>query len=84
MNKGMTDMFKTVRVSNGHFDTYWNDVKMPYTIVNGSLGLSGRNTVNTYGVSHAGKVNWIGSLVSCKKLLERKFATLQRKLDAHD
>lgn len=84
MNKGMTNMFKTVRVSNGQFDTYWNDVKMPYTIVNGSLGLSGRDTANMYGISHGGKVNWIGSLVSCKKLLGRKFATLQRKLDAHD
>ena len=84
MNKGMTNMFKTVRVSNGQFDTYWNDVKMPYTIVNGSLGLSGRDTANMYGISHGGKVNWIGSLVSCRKLLGRKFATLQRKLDAHD
>ena len=80
----MTYVVKTVRVSNGHFDTYWNGVKMPYTIINGSLGLSGRDTTNTYGIANAGKVNWVGPLVSCKKLLERKFTALQRKLDTHD
>ena len=55
------------KVVTGEFDVLWNGEPTPYSIVNGSLGLSGRDTRNHYGIAGNGKVSWIGSLAKCKK-----------------
>lgn len=56
------------KVQTGIFDVYVNGEKVKYQIINGSLGMSGRDTVNTYGITKPdGSVTWIGPLNSCKK-----------------
>ena len=59
------------RVCTGQFDSYLDGVKTAYGIVNGSLGMSGRDTVNTYGVTKNGElVRWLGPLRTCKAMIE--------------
>ena len=69
-------MMTTKKLSTGEFDVLWNGVSSGYKIVNGCLGLSGRNTANMYGVKNpdTGKVYWHGSLQLCKKLLAKGLA----------
>ena len=58
------------RVRNGEFESYLDGVKTPWKIYNGSLGLSGRDTVNTYGITKDGmNVKWLGPLRSCKSMI---------------
>ena len=63
-------MMTTSKLSTGQFSVSWNGNDTGYRIVNGSLGYSGQNTQNMYGiVNPQGGHKWIGSLVSCKKVL---------------
>ena len=64
-------MLTTVRVANGEFEVYWNGEKTSFLIFNGSMGLSGKDTTNVYGISNSstGKTRIIGTLVACKKIL---------------
>jgi hypothetical protein len=64
-------MSKTVtfkRIGLGEFESYLNGVLTPWKIYNGSLGLSGRDTANHYGISrnHGESVKWLGPLRTCK------------------
>lgn len=62
-----------VKIQTGIFDVYVDGVKKDkWQIINGSLGLAGRDTRNVYGITrNAGKedekVFWLGSLQTCKK-----------------
>jgi hypothetical protein len=63
------ERFVTKRLWIGHFEVYWNGQKVNMTIVNGSLGMSGHDTPNMYGVSwgaNLDKHKWIGPLNSAK------------------
>ena len=67
----MANGFSTKRISNGEFACYWNGEETGDQIINGSLGMSGRETQNMYGVIwKGGKTVWIGSLASAKKTAE--------------
>jgi hypothetical protein len=57
------------RVALGEFKVLLNGQPTRYTIHNGSLGLSGRDTANVYLIHNheTGKIVPIGSLQSCKK-----------------
>ena len=57
------------KVSTGVFDVYANGVKTKYEIINGSAGLSGRDTMNMYGISGGSQVRWVGTLQAAKKLV---------------
>jgi hypothetical protein len=62
-------MMTTERTGNGTFNVLWDGERTRYTIVNGSLGVSGRGR-NTYGIvwgSTKSERRWLGSLASCKK-----------------
>lgn len=71
----------TTRITNGYHRVFWNGQKTPYMIINGSLGLSGRNTQNHYGFyrepdaqgNGGTPTKWVGSLASCKKILAYTF-----------
>ena len=65
-------MFKTVRVSNGYFEVYWNERKTAYVIFNGNLGCSGRGS-NFYGISTPNRKDpvWLGTLQKAKKHCEK-------------
>jgi len=68
-------MLTTVKTATGTFDVYWNGERTGYTIVNGSLGLSGRDSANMYGYARRENApRWIGSLTDCKKMLATKLA----------
>lgn len=57
------------KIQTGIFDAYVDGVKTPYGIVNGCLGMTGRDTINTYGVTKNGVlVRWLGPLNTCKKM----------------
>ena len=57
-----------IRDALGEFSVTWRGEPTGYRIINGSLGLSGRNTQNMYGiVKPNGEHKWIGSLAGCKK-----------------
>ena len=63
------------RIGTGQFVARRDGAETGYSIVNGSLGLSGRDTRNVYGVVLPdGRHRWIGSLASCKKLIVRRLA----------
>ena len=64
-------MLTTNRIAAGQFEVLWNGQKTDWHIVNGSLGLSGRDTQNVYGIANevTGKRCWIGTLQACKKCL---------------
>lgn len=67
-------MLTTKRISNGEFEVYWNGQKTSFEIINGSLGLSGKDTPNVYGIIQPNKpVKWIGTLQACKKVLSLTF-----------
>lgn len=69
------DALTTERTDDG-FAVLWNGQATGYSIINGSKGLSGRDTRNMYGIiSPSGQVTWIGSLQSAKQLLARKFGS---------
>jgi hypothetical protein len=56
------------RVFLGEFESYLNGEKTNLTIVNGSRGLSGRDTQNIYVVCKGGEITRImGTLQMCKK-----------------
>lgn len=57
-----------VKVQTGIFNAFLNGQPTEYQIVNGCLGMSGRDTVNTYGVYNKAKdtVRWFGPLRTCK------------------
>lgn len=57
------------KVQTGIFESFLNGKKTEYEIINGSLGMSGRDTHNMYGVRNLAKdtVRWFGPLVTCKK-----------------
>lgn len=58
------------RVATGQFEVLNDGQETGYRIINGSAGLSGRDTQNVYGVVRpTGKVVWIGSLQSAKKCI---------------
>lgn len=64
----------TIRTAPGEFKVLWNGADTGYTIVNGSRGLSDRDTPNMYGfVKPDGSHKWIGTLQSCKKILAYSF-----------
>jgi hypothetical protein len=62
-------MLTTKKISVGEFEVYWNGDKTDWRIVNGSLGLSGRDTRNTYVITRGEKIIPIGPLRSCKQIL---------------
>lgn len=73
-------MITTRKIDTGEFEVLWNGEVTEYRIINGSRGLSGRDTRNVYGIVHPGRAPlWIGSLPACKKLLT---LTLSRKESA--
>jgi hypothetical protein len=77
---GVEAMLTTTCVATGQFEVRWNDQPTGYSIINGSLGLSGRDTRNTYGiVKPDGSRKWIGSLASCKKLLTNTFTKREKE-----
>jgi hypothetical protein len=64
----------TTKEATGEFAVLWNDELTGYSIINGSRGLSGRNTPNVYGiVKPDGSHRWIGTLQACKKILAHTF-----------
>lgn len=56
------------REGTGLFNAYVDGKKTDLEIYNGSNGMSGRNTTNTYGVVNhtTGVVKWLGPLNTCK------------------
>ena len=55
------------RVANGEFHSFVDGVKTPWVIINGSLGMSGRDTRNIYGITKDGmSAKWLGPLRTCK------------------
>lgn len=60
----------TNKITAGHFEVLWNGQATEYTIVNGSLGQSGKEP-NMYGIKNAltGKMNWQGSIQRCKSMI---------------
>ena len=66
----MDNKLTTTRTAPGEFSVYWQGAETKYQIINGSLGLSGRDTPNVYGiVNPVGTVKWVGTLSACKKTL---------------
>ncbi|MFO0271339.1 MAG: hypothetical protein ACK53W_12495 [Gemmatimonadota bacterium] len=59
------------KVATGEFDVLVDGAPTRYRIINGSAGLSGRDTQNVYGITNSatGAVRWIGSLASAKKVV---------------
>lgn len=75
----MPGTLTTDQIAIGTFRVLWNGAETGYEIVNGSLGLSGRDTRNVYGiVKPNGSHIWVGSLASCKKLLAHSLAKKER------
>ena len=56
------------RVGTGMFIPYVDGKKTDLEIYNGSNGMSGRNSVNTYGIINhtTGGIKWLGPLNTCK------------------
>jgi hypothetical protein len=77
---GKGPRFTSKRVANGEFETFFDGVKTPFTIHNGCIGLSGKGN-NLYGISNSetGKINWLGSLQACKKLIAHTMEKRSRK-----
>jgi hypothetical protein len=61
------------RIAPGEFAALRDGEDTAVRIINGSLGLSGRDTPNVYGIVRPERAApaWIGSLAACKKLVER-------------
>ena len=69
MNNTANVTFK--RIGTGEFESYLNGEKTEFGIVNGCLGMSGRDTRNIYGVTRNGElVKWLGPLRTCKSMIE--------------
>ncbi len=68
-------MLTTNKIATGQFEVLWNGKKTDWTVFNGSLGLSGRDTQNVYGIANhvTGKRRFIGTLQACKKCLALTF-----------
>jgi hypothetical protein len=76
-------MLTTEKEMRGSFLVFWNGKNTKYRIINGSIGVSGRNTANIYGiVTPSGKYRWIGSLQACKKALALTFKKIEAKIAA--
>lgn len=76
----MAHDFSTKKIASGEFECFWNGASTGDTIINGSRGLSGRDTPNMYGIRwNTGKLVWVGSLASCKKAVR---ANCERKAKA--
>ena len=67
MNMSNEVTFK--KITTGEFEVLLNGQPTERTIVNGSRGLSGRNTQNVYGICKEGSTRWIGTLQACKKIM---------------
>ncbi len=68
-------LITTLRLATGQFEVHADGNPTGYAIINGSLGSSGRNTINMYGiVNPQGTVAWVGSLASCKRLVARRLS----------
>lgn len=69
----MTDTAITVtfkKIATGEFDVLHNGVPSGFLIINGSLGLSGRDTPNMYGFAKGSNPpKWVGTLAACKKIM---------------
>ncbi len=68
-------MLTTNKIATGEFEVLWNGEKTDWRIINGSRGVSGRDTQNVYGIVNdkTGKHRWIGTLQACKKCLNLTF-----------
>lgn len=66
------------RISNGVFDVYVDGKKTKYEIINGSRGLSGRNTQNLYIINdrttHQRIKGGDGTLQKCKKSIKHWYS----------
>lgn len=63
------------RVQTGVFDVLVDGAKTDYQIVNGSMGVSGRDSANIYCIARNGElVKVLGPLNTCKKFMVAKFA----------
>ncbi|MBM4072627.1 MAG: hypothetical protein FJ271_27425 [Planctomycetes bacterium] len=61
----------TRRTGPGQFDVLVDGQPNGWQIVNGSLGTSGRDTPNMYGIAIPGrKVKWVGPLKTAKALVK--------------
>ena len=67
----MKNQVTFAKVQTGIFDVLLNGEKTEYQIINGSLGMTGRDTVNMYGITNSTNqsVRWFGPLVTCKKAI---------------
>ena len=75
-------MMTTVNVQRGEFEVFWNGVKTGYRIINGSIGVSGRNTANIYVVvTPSGKYRWIGTLQAAKKTMNLTLTKIAKKIE---
>lgn len=58
------------KITTGVFDVLLNGSATKYSIINGSAGLSDRDTFNMYGIATAaGNVRWIGTLHAAKSIV---------------
>lgn len=65
----------TRKETTGEFTVLKDGQETGYRIVNGSRGVSGKDSRNMYGiVSPSGRVTWVGALASCKALVARNLA----------
>lgn len=68
-----TDRVTFKRIQTGIFECYLDGQKTEYEIINGSAGLSGRDTNNTYCISRNGAlVKVLGPLRTCKMFMTAK------------
>jgi len=65
-------MLTTEKLEIGNFKVLWNGNDSGWRIVNGSVGLSGKDTRNHYGVTKGKEITWIGSIASCKAILTQR------------
>jgi hypothetical protein len=66
-------MMTAKKISTGEFEVLWNGASTEFYIFNGSLGMSGRNTANVYGIKNTetGKLIWSTTLQMAKKTVAR-------------
>ncbi len=76
-----TTRLTTIKIQTGIFDVQWDGKPTAYRIENGSIGLSGRDTANTYMIVNHSKMSFkpIGPLNTCKALLEMKFLKAEKE-----
>ncbi len=68
------------KVQTGIFDCYLDGIKTQYQIINGSAGLTGRDTINTYCIAKNGElVKALGPLRTCKFFLTDRLTKVGQK-----